>query len=40
MKHVKTYESFVHEMEIPSGKWVEYDLSKLGEDEMKLIWDM
>ena len=40
MKYVKTYESFVHEMEIPSGKWVEYDLSKLGEEEMKLIWDM
>jgi len=40
MKHIKTYESFIHEMEIPSGRWVEYDLSKLGEEEMKLIWDM
>ena len=40
MKHIKLYEEFIYELEIPSGRWVEVDLSKIDEAGMKLIWDM
>ena len=40
MKHIKLFEEFLNELEIPSGKWVDYDLAKIDEEGMKKIWDM
>ena len=40
MKHVKLYEQFINELEIPSNKWIELDLLQIDDEGMKLIWDM
>ena len=40
MKYVKLYEDYLNELEIPSGRWVELDLSKIDDAGMQLIWDM
>jgi len=40
MRHIKLYEEFLNELEIPSGRWVDLDLSKIDDDGMQLIWDM
>ena len=40
MKHVKLYEDFLNELEIPSGRWVDLDLSQIDDAGMQHIWDM
>lgn len=40
MKHIKTYEQFIIEMEIPSDKWVDWDLKKIDQEGLDLIWKM
>jgi hypothetical protein len=30
----------MNEMEIPSGRWIDYDLNKVDDDGMKIIWKM
>lgn len=32
--------NILEDFEIPSGKWVDYDLSKIPQDGMENIWDM
>ena len=40
MKNLPTYEAFVTEMEIPSNKWIDWDLSRLDKEGEDLIWKM
>lgn len=40
MKRVKLFEEFVNELEIPSGRWVDFDLLQIDEEGLKTIWDM
>jgi len=40
IRYVKLFEDFINELKVPSGKWVEYDLSKIDDEGMKLIWNM
>lgn len=40
MKHIKLFEEFVNEFEIPSDRWVEMDLKKIDDEGMQQIWDM
>ena len=40
MRNLPSYESFLNEEKIPSNKWVDYNLSKIDDDGIKLIWSM
>lgn len=40
MKHVKLFEDFINEFQIPSNKWIDIDLKKIDKDGMQEIWDM
>jgi hypothetical protein len=40
MKHIKLYEEFISELEIPSGRWVDLDLKDIDDAGMQQIWDM
>ena len=40
MKHIKLFEDFINEFEIPSNRWIEMDLKKIDKDGMQEIWDM
>jgi len=40
MKHIKLFEQFVNELEIPSNKWVELDLRQIDAAGMESIWTM
>jgi hypothetical protein len=37
---MKLYKEFLNELEIPSGRWVEMDLSQIDDAGMQHIWDM
>jgi hypothetical protein len=40
MINLKTYSEFLNELEIPSNRWVDLDLSKLDKAGVDLIWKM
>jgi len=40
MTSFKKYRDFLNEMEIPANKWVDWDLSRLDQDGLDLIWKM
>ena len=40
MKTFKKYGEFVNELEIASNKWIDYDLSRIDQEGMDLIWKM
>ena len=40
MRNLKTYESFIAEINIPSNKWIDWDLSRLDQEGIDLIWKM
>ncbi len=40
MKSFKKYDEFLNEMNIPSGKWIDYDLSKIDDEGLRQIWTM
>lgn len=40
MKTFKSYSEFLNEMEIPSGKWVDVDLSRIDQQGIDDIWKM
>lgn len=41
MRNLLTYEKYLNEdLKIPSGKWIDYDLSRLDKEGLDLIWSM
>jgi hypothetical protein len=40
MTKFKKYNEFINEMSIPTGKWVNIDMSKLDKEAEDLIWNM
>ena len=40
MINLRTYEDFINEMEIPSGKWIDFDMTRIDQEGMDLIWKM
>ena len=40
MRNLKTYESWVTEINIPTNKWVDWDLSRIDQEGIDLIWKM
>lgn len=40
MINLRTYENFLNELQIPSGKWVDLDLSRIDQEGIDSIWKM
>jgi hypothetical protein len=40
MINLKTYSQYLNEMEIPSGKWIDFDMTRIDQEGMDLIWKM
>jgi hypothetical protein len=40
MINLKTYNEFINELEIPSNRWIDWDLARLDQEGVDLIWKM